>query len=137
MLKSLRRSRWKVTGAIIAAASILCFAWLIFAPSRRTLIEMEYRAQGFQMVNGCNGGAANMATFDVFTLQQELNDVSDAPGVNTNLIVQLRNALVISQEKARVLSDDCTRRGHRETYPWKTNWAIVKEALTASRKVHQ
>src|SRR5687768_6888531 len=112
MVKALAKFRWKLIG-IVAVASISCLIWLIFVPSRRTLIEMRYRAQGFQMVRGCNGGAAVEASGQVLTLKQELDEFADAPGVNTNIIAQLRNALVIAEDKERVLSDDCARRGHR------------------------
>jgi hypothetical protein len=103
----------------------------------RSLVEREYEAQGFRMVVGCNGGAANAAAGEVHTLQQRLAEFADSPGADTNVIVQLRNAYVIAQEKARVLSDDCGRRGHCETYPWKTNWAAIKQALTASERLYQ
>jgi len=89
------------------------------------------------MVRGCNGGAAIQAAGEVLTLQQELDEFADVTGVKTNVIVQLRDALVIAQEKARVLSEDCRRRGHRESYPWKTNWVVVNQALTASKKLYQ
>jgi hypothetical protein len=101
----------------------------------RELVRIEYRAQGLEMVDGCNGGAAVEADGQVYAIEQRLHDFADSPGVDTNAIVQLQAALVIAQEKARILSDDCARRGHRDSHPWKTNWAAIKQALTDSEKL--
>jgi energy-coupling factor transporter transmembrane protein EcfT len=103
----------------------------------QALVEAEYSAQGLQMVDGCNGGAAGEADGQVHTLRQRLDDFVGSPGVDTNVIAQLQTALVIAQEKARILSDDCARRGHCETHPWKTNWAAIRPALAASEKLYQ
>ncbi len=63
-------------------------------------------------------------------IKQYLEEFSDS----TNMVAQLQSALVVAQEKARVLSEDCRRRGHCETYPWTTNWTVIKQALTAVEK---
>lgn len=97
---------------------------------RRAAAVREYKAQGFQMVEGCNGGAAVQADGQVLMIKQYLEEFSDS----TNMVAQLQSALVVAQEKARVLSEDCRRRGHCETYPWTTNWTVIKQALTAVEK---
>ncbi len=102
----------------------------------RVLVARAYRAQGLQMVDGCNGGAAVEADGQVYSIQQRLEEFAGSPGVDTNVIVQLQSALVIAQEEARILSDDCARRGHCDTYPWKTNWMAIKQALSASEKLY-
>jgi hypothetical protein len=137
MRNSLLKSPMKAIGGIFAVAGIaLCIAWLFSVPLGRKLVVREYQAQGFQMVDGCNGGAANGAHAEVYTLQRRLEDFADSPDLDTNVIVQLKSALAIAQEKERVLSDDCARRGHCGTHPWKTNWAIINEAMTASEKLY-
>jgi hypothetical protein len=104
---------------------------------RRDPVVRQYTAQGFQMVDGCNGGAANGARAEVYSLQERLEDFADSPTVDTNMIARLKRALAIAKEMEQVLRDDCARRGHRETHPWKTNWATIKEALTASEKLYR
>ena len=129
----------KLVIAVLAVASVgaLIVAVRLNSMShRRAAAVREYEAQGFQMVKFCNGSAANGAHGEVYAIQERLEDFADSPGVDTNVIVQLKNALAIAKEKERVLSDDCARRGHCHTYPWKTNWAIIKEALTASEKLY-
>ncbi|MGZ4971400.1 MAG: hypothetical protein ACXWDN_01470 [Limisphaerales bacterium] len=95
----------------------------------------DYKAKGFQMVDGCNGGAAVGADGQVHTIEQRLEQFGDS--TNRDIIVLLQNALVIAKEKARVLDNDCSKRGHRENHPWNTNWATIKEALTASEKLYE
>jgi len=58
--------------------------------------------------------------------------LSEYRGVDTKLIVRLKNALATAQEMHRVLSDDCAKRGHCENHPWDTNWAVVKKVITDS-----
>jgi hypothetical protein len=94
----------------------------------------EYEAQGLQMVEGCNGGAAVGAQGQVHTINQLLEDFADASERETNIVVQLQSALVIAQEKLRILGDDCRRRGHRDTHPWKTNWATIDQTLADAWK---
>ena len=101
----------------------------------RRLLERKYEAQGFQMVVGCNGGAAHSADGQVRTIKERLAMFANSPDVNTNVIVQLQSAYVVAQERARIMREDCGWRGHCETFPWKTNWATIKQALTASDKM--
>ena len=98
----------------------------------RSLVEWEYKAQGIHMVDGCNGGAANQAYFEIHTLEQRLAELTNSPNADTNVVVQLQKAYLIAEEKERFLSDDCRRRGHCDAFPWKTNWGTIKQALTAS-----
>ena len=124
--------KFAFVAAAVVAATLLAFAagrgWLLL---RQSSVVRAYEAQGFQMVNGCNGSAAVGADFQVYTIQQRLEEFAKSPVRDTNLIVRLQSALVIAQEKAQVLSGDCRRRGHRENHPWKTNWATINQALTA------
>ena len=99
----------------------------------RTVVEREYAVQGLQMVRGCNGGAANQAEGQVMMIKQYLEQFVDST-TDTNIVLQLQKALVVGQEEARVLSDDCRRRGHCESHPWSTNWVVVSQALTAFEK---
>ncbi len=94
---------------------------------------MEYRAKGFQLVSGCNGGADNSATFELKQLDDYIERLGDAK--NTNLLAQLQSVRVIAKEKAKVLNADCGKRGHREDHPWKTNWVGIKKTLAAAEKV--
>ncbi len=100
----------------------------------RAVAERGYAAQGLQMVKGCNGGAAVQSDGQVLMIQQYLEELTNFPSGDTNMVFQLQNALLISQEKARLLSNDCRRRGHCETHPWNTNWIAISQALTACEK---
>ena len=120
-----------VVVAVVALGTLAVAARLGPVSYRRVAAVRECRAQGFQMVEGCNGGAAVQADGQVYTIKQYLEEFSDSTTKDTNVITQLQGALVAAQEKARVLSEDCRRRGHCETYPWKTNWAVIREALRA------
>jgi hypothetical protein len=120
--------------AAIVAVGALAIGLLSY---RRSAAVREYEAQGFQMVEGCNGGAAVHADGQVLMIEQYLKGFAYSPTKDTNLVARLQSALVVAQEKARVLSEDCSRRGHRETHPWKTNWATIKQALTAFEKSNQ
>jgi hypothetical protein len=114
----------------VAAVGVLAVtAWLASMSHRRAAAVRQYEAQGFQMVKGCNGTAALNAGNQVRMLKRYLEDFADFSAKETNVFAQLRLALVVAQEKARVLNEDCRRRGHCETYPWTTNWAVVKRAL--------
>ena len=104
---------------------------------RRNLAAREYKAEGFQMVHGCNGGAAGEADGQVYTIKQHLEEFAGSPNSDTNIIIQLQSALVLAQDKARILSEDCRRRGHCETHPWKTNWVTINQALSAAEKLYQ
>jgi hypothetical protein len=118
---------------VVAVVAIGVLAVAVRAGSlsyRRAAAVREYRAQGFQMVEGCNGGAAVQADGQVLMIKQYLEEFLDS----TNMIAQLQTALVVAQEKARVLSEDCRRRGHCDTYPWTTNWTVIKQTLTAVEK---
>lgn len=127
-----------VVVGVVVAVGVLALAAMIGTLSlRRNAAVREYEAQGFEMVKGCNGGAAVHANSQVHTIKQQLEEFSDFPVRATNVIVQLQSALVIAQEKARILSEDCRRRGHRETHPWKTNWITINRALTASDQLYQ
>ena len=122
----------------IAALGVLAAAVMISSLSyRRNVAVREYMAQGLQMVKGCNGGAAVQADGQVSTIKQYLEEFTDSRARDTNMVFQLQSALVIAQEKARILSDDCRRRGHCETYPWKTNWIAISQALTVVEKSNQ
>jgi hypothetical protein len=131
-----KSSKKAIVGMLAVVGITLCFAWLFFVPRGGGRIVREYRAQGFQMVDGCNGGAANGARAEVYMLQQRLEDFADSPEADTNKIIQLKSVLAVAQEKERILREDCARRGHCETYPWKTNWVRIKDALTASEELY-
>jgi len=98
-----------VVVAVVAVGALAVAAMLGPVSYRRAAAVREYRAQGFQIVEGCNGGAAVQADTQVYTIKQYLEESTDWP---TNIVVQLQGALVTAQEKARVLIDDCRRRGH-------------------------
>ena len=100
----------------------------------RTVEARAYKVQGFKMVNGCNGGAANGAAGDIHTIEQELEWLSEESPVNTNMIAQLYSIQAMAKEKARVLRDDCAKRGHRENYPWKTNWVMIRPIIKAAQE---
>jgi hypothetical protein len=121
--------------AVVVAVAVLAVAVRLGSVShRRAVAVREYEAQGFQMVEGCNGGAAVQADGQVLMLKQYLEDLTYPPVKDTNMVAQLQSALVVAQEKARVLSEDCRRRGHCDTYPWTTNWAVIKQALASFEK---
>lgn len=127
-----------LVAAVMVTAGVLTLAALVgVSLHRRNVAVREYQAQGFEMVEGCNGAAASQADLQVYAMKHQLEEFADSPGGDTNLIAQLQNALVLAQEKARVLGEDCRRRGHCGTHPWKTNWITIKQALTASEKLSQ
>jgi hypothetical protein len=100
----------------------------------RALADRRYRTEGFRLVDGCNGGAANQADSEVRSLRQLLAELADTPNADTNEIAHLKEILTRAQEKAQVLSDDCRWRGHRGNYPWKTNWSGIRRELEAAKK---
>ena len=102
------------------------------------LVGWKYNAQGLRLVEGCNAAAANMARFDLFDLDARLTKLKDSPGGDSNQIVRLQAAYSVAQEKFRILSDDCSRRGHRDNHPWKTDWGTIRQAFAASEQgLHQ
>ena len=121
--------------ALVASGLIilLCGLWLV--PSERARIESGYKARGFKLVDGCNGGAANEAVGQVHTIELRLEALADSKLTNSNVNVRLQEAYTLAQEKARILRDDCRMRGHRENKPWKTNWITIRQALTASEEL--
>ena len=98
------------------------------------LVEWKYSNQGFQVVEGCNGGASIQADFEVHDVQRLLGELAETPNADTDGITQLQKILVLAQEKARVLGDDCRWRGHRDTHPWKTNWATCRRDIEAAQQ---
>jgi hypothetical protein len=74
-------------------------------------VEWQYKAQGLELVHGCNALAANMASFDVFIVRERLAELKDSPNADSNQIVRVENAYTAAQEKARILSDDCRGEG--------------------------
>ena len=123
-----------VVVAVVAVGALAVAAWLGSVSHRRAVAVREYEAQGFQMVEFCNGGAAGDADTQVRTIKEYLEDFSGDTVKDTNMIAQLQRALVVAQEKATILSEDCRRRGHCHTYPYKTNWAIIQTALKDAEK---
>jgi hypothetical protein len=118
--------------AAVAAVGVLAVSARIGAVwYHRTVAEREYAAQGLQMMQGCNGGAANQAEGQVTMINQYLEMLADSPVRDTSMVFQLQGALVVAREKARVLDGDCRRRGHCGSHPWRTNWIAVNQALTA------
>ena len=126
----MRTSKNIVIGAVVVGV----VAVLVFSRGNDSLAR-EYKAKGFQMVDGCNGGAAVGADGQVHTIEQLLEHFADS--TNRDIIVQPQNALVVAKEEARVLGNDCSKRGHRENHPWSTNWATIKETLTVSEKLYE
>jgi len=100
----------------------------------RAVVDWKYRTQGFRLVRGCNGGASVEADGQVRTLEQLISELVDSPDSNTNELAHLQAILVLAQEKARVLDEDCRWRGHRGTYPWKTNWSGIGRELKAAQE---
>ena len=128
-----RRHRVLAVGMSLIFVPVLGFPALIGSfRLGRSLVEWEYKTQGFQMVNGCNAAAANMAEFDVFALSERLVEVTNSPISDKTQITRLQSVYVIAQDKARILSDDCRRRGHCDNYPWKANWLAIKPLLATS-----
>ena len=124
--------------ATVVALVVLAVAVRIGLLSyHRSVAVREYAVQGLQMVEGCNGGAAVQADGQVMMIKQHLEMLADSPTKDTNIVLQLRNALVVAQEKARVLDGDCRKRGHCDSHPWTTNWVVVSQALTAFEKSNQ
>ena len=127
-----------VVMAAVVAVVVLAVAVRIGSLSyHRSVAVREYAVQGLQMVQGCNGGAAVQADGQVMMIKQYLEELTYPPVKNTNMVAQLQNALAVAQDEARVLSDDCRRRGHCESHPWTTNWVVVSQALTAFEKSNQ
>jgi hypothetical protein len=70
-----------------------------------------------------------MAEIDTFVISQRLEELTKSPSADTNRILQLQSAYAVAKENARLLSDDCRRRGHCDNHPWKTSWDSMKPAL--------
>jgi hypothetical protein len=84
------------------------------------------------LVQGCNAAAANRAKFDLYAIDDRLSELTNAPDADAKQILQLRAARTIAEEAVKLTDDDCRRRGHRDSHPWKTNWVAVKNALEDS-----
>jgi hypothetical protein len=129
----------RAIGCLLAVAGIaLCINRLFLVPHGRSLVEKEYQAQGFQMVKGLKGinvEEAGDAGAQVWKLRERYM-AARVRKEATNVIIQLKSAIAIAREKERVLNDDLDRRGECDTYPWKTNWAMIEEVLTASDKLY-
>lgn len=126
-----------VVVAVAGVAALAVAARVGLFSHRRNVAVREYEAQGFQMIEGCNGGAAVQADVQVYMIKQYLEEFSDATTKDSNVIAQLQSALVVAHEMQQVLSEDCRKRGHCDTYPWKTNWTTIKQTLTAVEKSNQ
>ena len=125
----------RAIGGILAVAGIaLCINRPFLVPLARSLVEKEYQAQGFEMIKGYNSFEAECASSQVWRLRERYI-VARQRKEATNVIIQLKSAIAIAREKQRVLYDDFDRRGDCDTYPWKTNWAMIEEVLTASDKL--
>ena len=135
-MRKLKQFFGGVTAVLVIAVFALA-ALMGVLSLRQSSAVRDYRAQGFEMVKGCNGGAAVQADGQVIMIEQHLEEFGASPDADTNIVTQLRSALVVAREKARVLSEDCRRRGHRETYPWKTDWNTVNQALAAAEKLYR
>jgi len=122
-----------VVAAVVAVGVLVVAVRIASRSYRRSIAAREYAARGFQVVEGCNGGAAVQADGQVLMIKQYLEEFSDFT-TDPNLVAQLHSALVVAQEKALVLDEDCRRRGHCESHPWKTNWAVIKRVLAAVEK---
>jgi hypothetical protein len=136
----LKSREWpmRAIGGILAVAGIaLCINRLFLVPHGRSLVEKEYQAQGFEMVKGCNAVEASDASAQVYKLQERLIGFAHHRKEATNIIISIKGAIAVAREKERVLHDDFDRRGHCcDTYPWKTNWALIEEALRASDNLY-
>lgn len=128
----------RAIGGILAVAGIaLCANRVFLVPHGRSLVEKEYQAQGFQMAKGCNAVEASDASAQLYHLRERLIGFAHHRKEATNVIIQLRSAIAIAREKERVLNDDLDRRGLCcDTFPWKTNWAMIEEVLAASDKLY-
>lgn len=124
-----RRPILAIVLSLILVPTLAALCSIFAFPLSRSFAERSYRARGFQLVNGCNGGAANGADGQVHTLKMYLADLAEEN--DTNDVANLQMALKVAEEKARILGEDCARRGHCENKPWKTNWVVVKETLSA------
>lgn len=132
---------FKFQRPVLATLMSIVLVFLLWIPvafgSRlisRTVETRAYQAQGYIMVIGCNGGAAGEASGQIHTIKQDLEILIGDNNTNTQLIAELQRILPIAEEKERVLSADCGKRGHRETYPWKTNWAEIRRVIKASEE---
>lgn len=100
----------------------------------RNVAGWEYKARGFQMKVGCNGSAAVGADGEVYQLEELLKMATNSPNADTNIMIELRKGYALAKEKAKVLSGDCAKRGHVDTYPWKTNWSAIRPIIKASEE---
>lgn len=111
---------------------------ILSIPVRRILANRDYVARGYQMMEGCDGSAAGSADAQVYHIKNLLEDATNSPSPDTNLISDLNKGYVLAQEKAKVLGDYCGKAGHVDIHPWKTNWAEINEIIKRSEaKVYQ
>ena len=67
-----------VVVAVVAVGAITAAATIGPVSYRRAAAVREYEAQGFQMVEGCNGGAAVQADGQVLMIKQYLEEFTDS-----------------------------------------------------------
>ena len=98
----------------------------------RDWVERQYRAQGLELVPGCNLAAASRADIEIYQMNDRLEELTNRPSADPAQFNRLHQAMPIALERARILGDDCRKRGHRDSHLWKTNWVAIKQALAAS-----
>lgn len=120
---------WSVALSVAALVILIGPVWFFSMVFGRIGIDMRYKAQGFQIVEGCNGGAASQADFQVYEFRELLAMATNRSKLDTNLILEINRGLALAQEKAQVLDAECALADHRDLHPWKTNWVVVRPML--------
>ncbi|TAK98815.1 MAG: hypothetical protein EPO07_11510 [Verrucomicrobia bacterium] len=112
----------KALGIIGTVVAFLLVAWCAY-PGRilfnRWRIERSYKAAGYTMQPGCNGGWANQAMFKLYSLSNDLEEVQQATIPDTNELARLQREIVAAQKEFEFRNEDCRKRGHVDTIPVK------------------
>ena len=112
------KRHWSLVVAGITLA--LVAAWFVLVGRfhlKRWQVERSYEAAGYTMQPGCNGGWANQAMFNLWSVSNKIEEARQAPVPDTNELSRLQQEYVTAQKELAFREEDCRKRGHAGTIP--------------------
>lgn len=100
----------------------------------RHATEIQYLLRGLHVRHGCNAGAYHAAGNDIRLVERLLEWHNCEAPSDTNLVMQLQTALRLAREERDVIDEDCRRRFHCHTHPWKAEWNVIRPTIESGEK---